>query len=131
MLKYIAHITIVMVHCGYLQKLINDGYVDGSQVYPQNFTVISTLQPDLIYCRYCMSCGSPLISHDHSKCDAMETMRRRETLNQQNDLFLFNLELTSTKQKRKPGTEYPDTFGMRYCPYCGERYEFEPNPSVT
>jgi hypothetical protein len=58
---------------------------------------------------------------------------KKRAVEQQNGLFLFNLnlELTATKEKWETAAEYPDTIGMHYCLYCGERYECESNFSVT
>jgi hypothetical protein len=117
-----------MTYCIDLQRLIDNGYVDGELVYLQKLTVTSTMDPDSMFCRFCMSCGSPLKSHDSSSCIVVRNMIALNKLRRTNDLFFFNLEQAERKRERIQGDpDYPEPFRMYYCPYCNERYEYDLN----
>lgn len=115
-------------YCFDLQRLIDTGYVDGGLVYLQKLTVNSTMDPDLMFCRFCMSCGSSLSSHNGSSCIVARNMIALNKLRSQNDIFFFNLELADRKRERIEGDpNYPEPIRMYYCPYWGGRYEFDLN----
>lgn len=124
-----------MVYCIALQRLLDNGYVDGELVYLQKLAVSSTMDPDLRICQFCMGCGFPLSSHDYdaSGCLVMRNMTALNKLQKRkDDRYIFNLELTTTMKGRRTGDpENPEPFRIYRCPYCSEHYEYEPKSTVT
>ncbi|MGA9317103.1 MAG: hypothetical protein WBV84_03510 [Nitrososphaeraceae archaeon] len=115
-------------YCPTLQRLMENGYVDGELVYLQKLAVDLTMDPDLRSCTYCMKCGSPLGNHDDTKCLVVRNMTLLGKLLRREDQYLFNLELMAIKRDRNQGDpNYPEPFRMYHCPYCGGRYEFDLN----
>lgn len=115
-----------MAYCSSLQWLRESGYVDGELVYLQRLAVTSTMHPELMFCRFCMKCGSQLTDHDNSNCLVPRSMKLSGRLLRTNGQHLFNLELVTIYKNHIQGDpDYPEPFRMYYCPYCGERYEFD------
>ena len=113
-------------YCSPLQWLRESGYVDGEFVYLQRLAVTSTMHPELMFCRFCMKCGSGLTDHDDSNCLVPRSMMLSGRLLRTNGQHLFNLDLVTIYRYRIQGDpNYPESFRMYYCPYCGERYEFD------
>jgi hypothetical protein len=77
-------------------------------------------------CKFCMKCSSRLTDHDDSNCLVPRNMMLLGRLQRTNGQHLFNLELVAIYRNRIQGDpNYPEPFRMYYCPYCGERYEFD------
>lgn len=108
-----------MTYCSNLQRLISNGYVDGTLVYLQRLEVNSTMDQDLKYCQFCMQCGLTLNNHpsDTSGCLILGNMTVLNQLQTRDNQFIFNLEQTTTANGRKSGDpKYPERFRIYYCP---------------
>ena len=115
-----------IAYCPALVQLRQGDYVDGELVYLQRLAVTSTMPLNLMFCRFCMKCGTQLTDHDDSKCLVPRNMTLLGKLQRTNDQYLFNLEIAATYRNRIQGDpNYPEPFRMHYCPYCGEGYEFD------
>jgi hypothetical protein len=115
-----------MAFCPSLQRLRESRYVDRELVYLQRLAVTSSMDPELMFCRFCMKCGSRLTNHDDSNCLVPRNMMLLGRLQRTNGQHLFNLELVAIYRNRIQGDpDYPEPPRMYYCPYCGERYELD------